>query len=181
LEAIAVRAYNLHQLEPPQPLEHPELESTLFGLAADEDAKIRWRAAYALGQMASPSAIKRLEGMVGDPDAETRYNAAVGLAQHGNAAGVETLAEMLDLDEMAGISSERNDANRQIKRTMLIGSAIGAAHALASQNSKADLSAVVKALERIATADPGTLKKSYVEPHLASEAERALQTLRSGK
>ena len=36
LEAIAVRAYNLHRLDPPQ-LCHPDLEPTLLRLASDTD------------------------------------------------------------------------------------------------------------------------------------------------
>ncbi|MCI0492565.1 MAG: hypothetical protein L0Z07_06490, partial [Planctomycetes bacterium] len=40
LEAIAVRTYNLSQLDPPRELAHPELESTLFELARDEDPLI---------------------------------------------------------------------------------------------------------------------------------------------
>jgi hypothetical protein len=181
LVAIAVRAYNMHQLEPSQQLSHPDLEPTLVRLASDDDARIRYETAFALGQIATPTSLKQLEAMVDDPDPETRYNAAVGLAQHGNSAGIDTLAEMLDLEEVAGIIAEQNDADRKKKRTILIGSAINAAHALAKENPEADLSPVIEALQQIANADKATLKKAHIESHLAMEAERSLEKLRAGK
>ena len=72
LEAIAVRAYNLQHLDPPEQLASPDLEPTLMRLAGDGDAPIRSKTAYALGQIASPAAIERLEAMTDDPDADTR-------------------------------------------------------------------------------------------------------------
>jgi hypothetical protein len=181
LMAIAVRAYNMHQLDPPQQLAHPDLEPTLMRLATDEVPRIRYETAYALGQIASPTALERLETMVDDPDPDTRYNAAVALAHHGNAKSVDTLAEMLDTEELMGLSGEQNDADRQTKRTILIGSAINAAHALAKENPEADLSPVVQALQRIANADKATLRKAHIESHLAMDAERSLEKLRAGK
>jgi hypothetical protein len=181
IKAIATRAYNLYQLDPPEELENPDLLPTLKRLASDEDPQIRQATAFALGQIASADALKQLETMTEDPDPDTRYNAAVGLAQHGNAKGIDTLAEMLDLDEVTSVNKEESDADRQFKRTLLIGSAIGAAHSLVKQNPKADLSPVTKALERIVKADPATLKKSHIDPHLTADAAHSLQLLRAGK
>jgi len=181
LEAIAVRAYNLHQPQPPEELTDPELEPTLFRLAKDEDGRIRAKAAYALGQIASPTALAHLESMVDDPDADTRYNAAVALAHQGNEKAVETLAEMLDPEELASVRQEQNEADRQFKRTVLIGSAIHAAHALADKNPKADLSPIIRALERIATADPDTLAKAHIQRRIVADAERSLSLLKGRK
>ena len=72
LQAIARRAYNLQQLDPPQQLEHADLEPTLEKLAADDDPAIRMQTAYALSQVNSPASIKRLEAMVDDSDLDTR-------------------------------------------------------------------------------------------------------------
>ena len=47
IEAIAVRAFNLAHLDPPQPLTTPELEPTLFRLASDDDPLVRSETAYA--------------------------------------------------------------------------------------------------------------------------------------
>jgi hypothetical protein len=118
VQAIAVRAYNLHRLDPPQELTHPELEPTLFRLASDEDPVIRSQTAYALGHVGTPAAIERLETMVGDPHADTRYNAAMGLALHGNAKAIETLSEMLELDDLASVQEETNEQNQAFKRAV---------------------------------------------------------------
>jgi HEAT repeats len=181
IQAIAVRAYNFQHLDARQRLNNPKLESALFRLAGDADPFIRFQTAYALGQIASPGSIERLEAMVDDPDADTRYNAAVALAHHGNAKAVDTLAEMLDLDELAGVREEQGEANQQIKRTMLIGSAIQAAQALAQQNPKADVSPIVKALQRIAAADKDTLRKAHIEPPLVFVARRSLEQLKAAE
>lgn len=181
LEAIAVRAYNLHRLDPPQSLSNPDLMPTLVRLASDADARIRSKTAYALGQIASRPALERLEVMTDDPDADTRCNAAVALAHHGDAKAVETLAEMLDLDVPASVKEEKNEADQQTKRTVLIGSAIHAAHSLREQNPKADLSLVVQALDHMVHADAETLEKARIEPRLVADAGRSLQLLKSGK
>ena len=51
--------------------------------------------------------------MVDDPDAGTRYNAAVALAHRGDAKSIDTLTEMLDMNEQAGVRQrERKTADR---------------------------------------------------------------------
>ena len=80
---------------------NPDLEAAFSRLAGDEDPLIRMQTAFALGKIGTPGAIARLEKMVGDPHADTRYNAAVGLAVHGNAKAIDTLAEMLELEDLA--------------------------------------------------------------------------------
>lgn len=181
IQAIAVRAYNLRRLDPPQEVAHPELDSTLLRLSGDADPYIRFQTAYALGQIASPAAIERLEVMTDDPDADTRCNAAVALAHHGNIKAVDTLVEMVDLDVPASVRAERNEADQQIKRTVLIGSAINAAHSLAQQNPKADLSPIIQALDRLVHADAATLEKARIESRVVSDVERSLQLLNARK
>ena len=127
LLAIAERAYNLPQLDPPQQLVHDELEPTLLRLADDELPQLRSDTAYVLGKLGTPAAIKRLETMVDDPDADTRYNAAVALAHHGNGRATETLAEMLDPEESAGIRDETSEQDRAFKRAVIVSTAIEAA------------------------------------------------------
>ena len=96
IEAIAIRAYNLSHLDPPQPLTSPELEPTLFRLASDDDPLVRSETAYALGQIGTPASLDRLEAMLDDAYPDARFNAAIALAHHGRAKAVATLAEMLD-------------------------------------------------------------------------------------
>jgi HEAT repeat protein len=177
LQAIAVRAHNLCELDPPQPLFHPDLEATLFELAGDEDPQIRKATAYALGVIGTPTALARLEDMVDDPHADTRYNAATWLAHHGQAAAVDTLAEMLELDDLESVREETNPIDRAFKRAVIVNNAIKASLELAEQNPSADLSPIVGALERLAAADESTLEEARIPKGIAFEARRALATL----
>ena len=143
----------------------PNWNRRCLQLAADTDPVIRFQTAYALGHIGTPAAIKQLEVMVDDPDAGTRYNAAVALAHRGNVKSIDTLTEMLDMNEQAGVRDEK-DEGKQFKRTVLIVSAIDAAHALARQNPKANLAPIISALEQIASADKETLEKANVAPRV---------------
>jgi HEAT repeat protein len=180
IQAIAVRAYNLAQSNPPQELDDPQLEPALFQLAGDKDDLVRSETAYALGQIGTPACIARLEEMVDDPYADARYNAAVALANHGDAAGVETLAEMLDVDELASVRGEEDDLDRDAKRATIIESALQAVAQLARQNPGADLSPVRQALKRVVTADVDQLKKARIGARMVSDAQQALDALGDG-
>jgi HEAT repeat protein len=180
IEAIAVRTYNLQQLDPPEQLSHPELEPTLIRLAGEGDAAIRTRATFALGKLGTPAAIEKLEALVDDPDADTRYNAAVALAHRGNAKGVPTLAEMLDVSELAKRAEKKEDERPSgFIRAAIIATAIDAAHALARQNPQADLSSVVSALDDLVKADAKTLHEANVPKHIVMDAARALELLKA--
>ncbi len=67
LQALAIRAFNLSQLDPPRTLADPNLEPTLFKLATDENPLVRSETAFVLGQMGTPTALAELEKVVGDP------------------------------------------------------------------------------------------------------------------
>ncbi len=178
IEAIAVRAYNMQKLEPPEQLTNPELEPTLIRLAGDEDPAIRSKATYALGQLGTPGAVEKLQVLVDDPDADTRYNAAIALAHRGNAKAVDTLAEMLDLSELTKSSGKEDEQDAGFKRAVIIASALDAAHALARQNPQADLSNVMKALEQLVNADPKALEAAHLPKRIVTDSEHALQMLK---
>lgn len=181
LQAIAVRAYNLQQLDPPQQIENPEVEATLLRLAEDEDPLIRFQTAFALGKIGTPAAVERLEVMVDDPDADTRYNAAVALAHRGNAKAVETLAEMLDLEQHAAAVREKKDKSAALVRGVIVHAAIEAARELAKQNPQADITPILESLDQIVEADAEQLEKAQL-PHQAQfDARRALKTLDPAK
>ena len=179
LEAIAVRAFNLGRLEPPQEIEHRRLYSVLSQLANDDEPFIRSQVAYTLGQIGTPAAIERLAVMADDPNPDTRYNAAVGLAHHGNEKAVETLAEMLDPQELASVREEPNDQDKAFKRAVIMSNALQAAEALARENPKADLTSLVEALERLAQADAETLADAQIPSRVTSDAQRVLDALRA--
>jgi HEAT repeat protein len=177
LEAIAVRAYNLRRLNPPQQLEHPDLEPTLLRLAEDDDPLIRSQTAYTLGQIGTPAAIDRLQVMVDDPDADTRYNAAVALAHHGDDRATETLAEMLDLEELTAVRENSRDPDRALKRRTIVHTAMEAAKELARQNPHAKMDAVIAALRDLASAEPQRLAAAQLPPRVASDARATLEAI----
>jgi HEAT repeat protein len=179
LEAIAVRAFNLARLQPPQSIEHRDLYSTLSSLADDEEPFIRSQAAYTLGQIGTPEAIERLEVMADDPDPDTRYNAAIGLAHHGNEKAVETLAEMLDVEELASVREETDEQDRAFKRAVIVSNALQAVDELARRNSSADFSLVIESLERLSEADAEALAKVQIPSRVVSDARRALDSLQA--
>lgn len=185
LEAIAMRAHNLQRLEPPQELTDPDLEPTLLRLATDESPAIRHRTVFALGKLGTPAAIEKLQLLVDDTDADTRYNAALALAHRGDLRSTDTLAEMLDITELvkeAGPAEAANTLEQQDrggKNTVILASAIDAAHALARQNPTADLSSVTRALEELSHADEKTFDAARVPRRVGSDAERALEMLRA--
>jgi hypothetical protein len=181
LQAIARRAYNLQHMDLPQQLEHADLEETLDRLAGEDDAAIRMQAAYALGQLGTPGAIKRLELMVDDADLDTRANAAIALAHRGNAAAVPTLAELLDLDELLQITAEKNGDAVPSKLVVFVEPALGAVQSLARKNPGADLTPVTVALEKLAGVDRAKLKESLVPPRFSAAAKESLEMLKERK
>jgi HEAT repeat protein len=178
LHSIAVRAYNLRQLDPPRELTHLDLEPTLIRLAGDEDPQIRKATAYTLGVLGTPPAIAQLEKMVGDPHADTRYNAAVWLADRGNAAAIDTLAEMLELQDLDSAQEESNPQDRAFKRAVIVSNAVKATQKLAEQNSSADFAPLIAALEQLAAADEAALEKARIPIGVIPEVQRTLKQLR---
>lgn len=181
VEAIAVRAFNLPKLSPPQSVTHPDLEPTLVRLSTDEDPLLRRRVAFALGQIGTPTAIEHLGLTLDDPDAHTRYNAAVALAHRGDARAIDTLAEMLDLEEHAAVRGEKDAGIVAQERAVILHTAIEASLALARENPETDLSPVLEMLESIVDASDADLAKAHLPPVARSDARRALNTLQKGK
>jgi len=181
LEAIAVRAHNLRELEPPRDLSHPELEPTLFELASDDDPLIRSKTAYAIGRIGTPAAIERLEVMADDPHADTRYNAAIALAHHGNARAVDTLAEMLDLEEPASVREETNLQDQSMKRAVIFSNALDGVEELAAEQPDADFSPIIESLEAVAAADDEALARARIPSRLAEEGQRVLAELKQSE
>jgi HEAT repeats len=181
IQAIAVRAYNLSQLDPPQTLNDPQLEPTLFQLAGDPDDLVRSETAYTLGRIGTPTCLERLESMLSDAFPDARYNAAVALAQHGNAKSLPVLAEMLDPDEMASVDQEKGAEAQFSKRTLVMTSALHAVDKLIQEQPSADYAAVANALERVVHADESELAKARIPRPLVTRARETLALLPAGK
>jgi HEAT repeat protein len=148
-------------------------------LSADEDPQIRSKAAYALGQIDTPAAVQRLEVLVDDPDADTRYNAAVALARRGNEKAVETLAEMLDLEELTSMRAGNDKRSEATRRAVIVSNALHAVEALATQNPTSDFTLVNESLERLAAANRQELDDLQIPSRAASEAQRVLDSMKS--
>jgi len=179
LQAIAVRAYNLSQLEPPQSLVDPNLEPTLFELAGDENPLVRSETAYALGQIGTTTALAQLEKMLLDPHPDTRYNAAIALAQHGNVTAIPTLAEMLDPEEMSSVREEPNEAAQFYKRSLIVTNALEKAEQLHGEQPDADFAPVVEVLETIIAAPPESLQEARFHDSVVPRAKEVLELIQS--
>jgi HEAT repeats len=197
LEAIAIRAFNLSHLQPPQPLANPEVEPTLFRLAGDDNPLVRSETAYALGQLGTTACLDRLEAMLNDAYADTRYNAAMALAHHGRARSAATLAEMLEPMELAGGEQPDEAQARIANRAQTMISALSAAEELAQKNPDADMGPVVNAIKKLVQSAESPAEKSVAEnpdaaaapnsegiagdPHVAAAAQHTLKLLEQKK
>jgi len=177
IQAIAVLGYHLQQGNPNGLSDYATLEPTLILLANDENELIRSETAFALGRIGTPGMMKQLESMVDDPHSDTRYNAAVALAQQGNAIAIETLAEMLDSEELGSATEEPDPQSQFVKRAIIMKNAMQGTVELARQSSESDLSSITQALQEIATANPTELYESRIDPHVQAEAKRTLEHL----
>jgi HEAT repeat protein len=183
IQAIAVRAYNLRQLTPPEELDLSRLETTLVRLGEDSDPLIRSETAYALGRVGTPACVAELAVLVDDPHADTRYNAAVALAHLGNEKAIGTLAEMLEPVPLASVleEPEKQFASRVRKRATILHNAMEGAAQLAEKNPEADLSPVIKSLDEIVKADDAKLEAALISREALSDVKRALESLRQDR
>ena len=78
-------------------------------IASDRTRRLPW------ALLKCPLALDQLQRLVDDPYPDARFNAAVALARRGDAAAIETLAEMLDPDETAGLDLEKADDGQAAK------------------------------------------------------------------
>jgi hypothetical protein len=180
LQAIAVRAFNLSQLDPPRTLADPHLEPTLFKLADDENPLVRSETAFALGQIGTPTALAELEKIVDDPHADTRYNAAIALAKHGNVAAIPTLAEMLDPAEMSSVREEPSAPAQFYKRSLIVTNSLEELEKLYRKNPSADFTPVIEVLETIVVAKPADLEQARFHPTIVPRAKKTLALLQPG-
>lgn len=180
VQALAVRAFNLSQLKPPQRFADPNVEPTLFKLATDESPLIRSETAYTLGQIGTPAALAELEKMLGDPHPDTRYNAAIALAQHGSVAAIPTLAEMLDLAEMSSIREEPGVPAQFYKRSLIVTNALKEVEKLHREQPAADFTPVIEVLDQIIAADSAALEAARFHPTIVPRAMETRTLLQGG-
>lgn len=145
------------------------LRDALFQAAADDDAVLRYHAAYALGVLGGDDALRRLAVLAGDANIDVRMNAAVGLARHGDPACVAELARMLDPAETEGMLAEREPAAREAKRAVIYRNALEGAKQFAQASPQADVAPLTAAVDRLLASNP--------PPGLRLEAEAVRRAL----
>jgi hypothetical protein len=157
-------------LPPPVPTDG---EPTLYR----PHAELRAVAAYALGVIGGDEATERLEQMLHDTYPNARFNAATGLARRGSAKCERVLREMLDPANPLAVKDEINPNDQARKRiTVLLNGISGTVH-LAESNPGADLTALKKAIEKLASGplDEVTVDRNKVK-NAATEALRLLSS-----
>ena len=93
----------------------------LLALATHDDPGFRKTAVHALGAFGSAEATAALETALGDPVGDVRWNAALALARRGHPGAVPVLEQMLDRQQLAGVTPEQADE-------ILLQAIAGAAH-----------------------------------------------------
>lgn len=151
IEALAVRHENLRRFDPESLGKMPlaEIDRVLDSAAEHSDSRVRSAAAFTFGVIGSDAGRGRLIRMADDPYPDVRYNAATALARLGSTKGTETLLEMLDAKEHAGIKIEKEEEARLYKRAMILTNALEAVSQLAARDSKTDLSRLAAAVDKL--------------------------------
>lgn len=149
LESVAVLMSNVDQLAPEQ---RAAVLAVLDAASREEDALVRYRAAFALGILGGDEAVALLERLVEDTaSAHVRYNAAAALARHGDPAATEVLSEMLDPDQIV-ISSTGQDVTEQersVQRQIILVTALEAVGQFSAASSSAVPTELVDAVRRL--------------------------------
>ena len=182
LEALAVLASNVG----PETLQNdPELMRAVLEAsrerATDNDpedrrAKLRERAAFALGVIGGEAARDRLALMLADPYANARFNAATGLARHGDERAVPIILEMLDPQSSQAVGDEALAEGREWKRLQVLTNGIRAAELLAERNPRADLQALEAALRSLVQSELDSLTAG-IRRGVRVDAQEALQQI----
>jgi len=152
LEGIALLASNVGA-DSPKFTADEKLQEAIASAASDTDPRTRTVAAVVLGVLGGEKNLERLRALLDDTNPDVRYNAATRLAHHGDAAAVGVLSEMLDPDEMAGVTIEKQEEMRPFKRALITLNALRAVGQLAEKNSTADLTPLKVAVEKLMSSD----------------------------
>ncbi|MEZ6061327.1 MAG: HEAT repeat domain-containing protein [Planctomycetaceae bacterium] len=128
--------------------------------AQDSDPSIRHLAAYVLGLVSGPDAIRQLRVMLLDGDRMTQANAAVALARNGQHDGVATFsrllataAEPMDRAEFAALSPEDQQrvlAEQSFEEPIILRNTIRAVGSLWNDISDEDRVQLTASLQKLA-------------------------------
>jgi HEAT repeat protein len=193
INAIAVLAEAMANLDPPQPLESEELTSALVKLADDQDELVRSEAAFAIGVVAAapgadPQLATALEALADDPFTDARFNAAQALVRLGSPRAAAAVAEMLDPQAIesslsgekamsADVPPEVVAANRDFKRKVIISGALRAVDRLLEQPAlpAENFTPLAAALRKFIDQLPNMELPAKVQQELATAAGMTLE------
>lgn len=128
-----------------EPLPSPTIENAdvlteLKKAAQDEEPAVRHLAAYVLGLVSGPDAIKQLKVLLLDADSMAQANAAVGLSRNGSTDGVPVLISLIesgfqemDRDAFQKLSPEEQQAElrkRQFEQPVILSNCLRAVDSL---------------------------------------------------
>lgn len=198
VNAIAVLAGGMAELNPPQYLQSDDLADALVALANDQDELIRSETAFAIGVVAAaPEAdarlVESLLSLADDPYTDARFNAATALARIGNPAAPKSVAEMFDFEALdASLTGEQpltegqdeQTLRRQqaYKRNTILTTALKSVGLLLDQQASPEsLSVVEDALQRFVAAAPQVQDPSPIPDELLDAAERTLAKVQEAR
>lgn len=146
-----------------------ELREVLLAASQENDAVVRYHAAYDLGVLGGEPARNRLRTLVDDADVDVRMNAATGLARHGDAACVPVLINMLDPADAAVPQATREAWIKEGKTFAVRRNALEATLHLSRQNTTGDLVPLAAAVDKLIQSEP--------QADIRAKAEEARQAL----
>ena len=199
IDAIAVLAGTMANLNPPQPLAGEELIATLVALARDQDELVRSQTAFALGVVAAgtaqpdPRLVDALVELSDDPYTDARFNAALGLARVGDERAAAALAEMFEPDSLTAslagekpmteaVSEPALRAQKAFKRNTILQNGLAGIELLREQGVDAPetLRPVTEAMARFLEAIPTIQEPAPVPGELRDAISRSLAEATAG-
>lgn len=149
------------------------LSETLLTLSQEQDAVVRYHAAYDLGVLGGAPALERLKTLLDDADVDVRMNAATGLARHGDASCLPVLTAMLDPTDAALPAGVKEVWNRDGKALTVRWNALEAVQQLSQQNAAVDLAPLAAAVDKLIQSEP--------QADIRAKAEETRQVLAKRK
>ena len=159
LEGLAVLAHNLG---PETLIGNPDLMLALKEASSERSeiqnqqasrAQLRATSAFTLGVLGGQEALDRLVNLQQDASPNVRFNATTGLARHGDGRCIDGLQSMLQSSLDSAAATNHNNLDTQFQQTTVLRTALRAIQQLSRSNSKADLSPLRLAVEKLLETD----------------------------
>jgi HEAT repeat protein len=174
LEAIALLISHLREHESASTALDLQVLPMLEKASHEEETELREGAAYALGVLGGDEANRRLEQLLSDTQANVRFNAATGLARQGREQALPVLIEMLDAEDLRGVSEEEGDRAQDFKRALIVINGLRAARQLIDARPDVPVMELRQAVSALAEAP---LERVFKQSDYAIEVRSQAQAL----